>query len=126
MHEAKGLAAFFAPVQTFSKVCGALCVPELPRLLLLLQCGMEQRCFDGRAGQQHIEAALNCSWQLSPWPCQRLHYPVEGVKSLSSCGQKLYILVGVSNTSVYHGTQLATGNSYVMVPYWPKASAGDE
>lgn len=79
MHEAKGLAAFFAPVQTFSKVCGALCVPELPRLLLLLQSGKEQRCFDGTAGQQHIEAALHCSWQLSPWPCQRLHYPVEGV-----------------------------------------------
>lgn len=50
MHEAKGLAAFFAPIQTFSKVCGALCVPELPRLLLVLQCGKEQRCFDGRAG----------------------------------------------------------------------------
>lgn len=54
MHEAKGLAAFFAPIQTFSKVCGALYVPELPRLLLLLQYGKEQRCFDGRAGQQHI------------------------------------------------------------------------
>lgn len=50
MHEGKGLAAFFAPIQTFSMVCGALCVPELPRLLLLLQCGKEQRCFDGRAG----------------------------------------------------------------------------
>lgn len=25
MHEAKGLAAFFAPIQTFSKVCGAVC-----------------------------------------------------------------------------------------------------
>lgn len=124
MHEAKGLAAFFAPIQTYSKVCGALCVPELPRLLL--QCGKEQRCFDGRAGQQHIEEALHCSWQLPPWPCQRRHYPVEGVKSLASCGQKLYILVSVSNASVYQGTQLATGNSYVMIPCWTKANAGDE
>lgn len=126
MHEAKGLAAFCAPIQTFSKVCGALCVPELPMLLLLLQCGKEQRCFDGRAGQQHIEEAVHCSWQLSPWPCQRLHYPVEGVKYLVSCGQKLHILVSVSNASVYQGTQLAPGNSYVMVPCWEKANAGDE
>lgn len=126
MCEAKGLAAFFAPLQTFSKVCGALCVPELPRLLLLLQCGKEQRCFDGRAGQQHIEAALHCSWQLSSSPCQRLLYPVEDGKSLASCGQKLDILVSVSNTSVYQGTHLATGNSYVMVPCWIKANAGDE
>lgn len=65
MHEAKGLAAFFAPVQTFSEVCGALCVPELSRLVLPWQCGKEQRCLGGRAGQQHIEAALPRSWQLS-------------------------------------------------------------
>lgn len=38
----------------------------------------------------------------------------------------LYILVSVSNTSVCQGTQLATDNSYVMVPSWTKASAGDE
>lgn len=77
-------------------------------------------------GQQHIEEALHCSWQLSPWPCQRLHYPVEGVESLASCGQKLCILVSVSNASVYQSTQLSTGNSYVMVPCWTKANAGDE
>lgn len=71
-------------------------------------------------------ATAHWSWQLSPWPCQRLHYLVEGVKSLASCGQKLYILVGVSNASVYQGTQLATGNSYLMVPCWTKANAGDE
>lgn len=41
-------------------------------------------------------------------------------------GQKLHILAGVSNTSVYQGTQLATGNSYVMVSCWTKGSAGDE
>lgn len=51
---------------------------------------------------------------------------MEGVKSLASCGQKLNILVGVSNACVYQGTQLATGNSYVMAPCWTKASAGDE
>lgn len=101
-------------------------MPELPRLLLVLQCGKEQRCFDGRTGQQHIEAASHCSWQPSPWPCQRLHYPVEGVKSLVSCGQKLYIPVSVSNTSFYQSTQLATGNSYVMALCRTKASAGNE
>lgn len=62
MLEAKGLAAFFAPVQTLSKVCGALCVPELSRLVLPWQYGKEQICPGGRAGQQHIEAALHCSW----------------------------------------------------------------
>lgn len=51
---------------------------------------------------------------------------MEGAKSLVNCGQKLNILVGVSNTSVCQGTQLATGNSCVMVPSWTKANAGDE
>lgn len=46
-----------------------------------------------------------------------LHYPVEGVNSLgnASFGMQVCILVGVTNTSAYQGTWLATGNSHVMV-----------
>jgi len=40
-------------------------VPELSRLVLPWHCGKEQRCLGGRARQQHVEAALHCSWQLS-------------------------------------------------------------
>lgn len=57
-----------------------------------------------------------------------LHCAVESVNSLenASFGIKVCILVGVSNTSAYQGTWLATGSSCMMVPCWTKTSAGDE
>lgn len=96
--------------------------------MLPWQCGKEQRCLGGRAGQQHTEGALHCSWQLSPWPIKGLHYPVEHVNSLVNAGfgMQVCILAGISNISAYQSTWLPTGNSYVMVSCWTKASAGDE
>lgn len=112
MHEAKGLAAF-PPVQTFSEVCGAQCVPELSRLVLPWQRGKEQRCLGGRAGQQHAEVAPRRSWQLPISSALSEAYTTQwrvlthwGMLAL---GCKLCILVGVSDTSAYQGTWLATG-----------------
>lgn len=65
---------------------------------------------------------------LSPWPVKGLHYPAEHVNLLGNAGfgTQVCILAGVSNISAYQGTWLSTGNSYVMVSCWTKASAGDE
>ena len=66
MHEAKGLAAFFAPVKIFSNVCGALCVSGLSRLVLPWQ--WEGADESGSAGQQHSDATLHHTWQLYVLP----------------------------------------------------------
>lgn len=96
-------------------------MPELSRLMLPWQCGKEQRCLGGRAGQQHTERALHHSWQLSPWPIKGLHYPAEHIKSLVNAGFGMQVCI-----LAYQGTWLPTGNSYVMVSCWTKATAGDE
>lgn len=56
------------------------------------------------------------SWATAHWSSPALllvavSLALSKVKSLTSCGQKLSILVSVSNTSVCQGTQLATDNS---------------
>lgn len=103
-------------------------MPELSRLVLPWHCVKERRCLGGKAGQQHIEAALHHSGSYLFGLSKGLHYPLEGVNSLgnASFGTQVCILVGVSNTSAYQGTWLATGNSYVMVSCWTKANTGDE
>lgn len=120
MHEAKGLAAFFAPIQTFSKVCGALCVQNSPGFCF---------SFSVRRSRDVLIAGLGNSTLKRPCipPASCLLGLVKGytiqwrVLSLWRAVGKSYIFLSVSPTLL-----LATGNSYVMVPCWTKANAGDE
>lgn len=128
MHEAKGLAAF-PPVQTFSEVCGAQCVPELSRLVLPWQRGKEQRCLGGRAGQQHAEAAPRRSRQLPISSALSKAYTTQW-RVLTHWGMLAlgckYVLLVSPKLLLIKALGWPLANSDVMVPCWTKANTGDE
>lgn len=126
MHEAKGLATFFAPVHSVRFV--ELCVCQNSPGLCFPSSGKEQRCLGGRQGNSTVKQPCLTPGSYLLGLIKGLHYPVGSVNSLrnTSFGTQVCILIGVFNTSAYQGTWLAAGNFCVMVPCWTKANACHE